>query len=174
MTAPDPDASKAEWRAWARSLEPVPEVTARAVTGHVRSLLATIDGPVLGYEALPDEVAVGVPVDAIAALDEHRRLTIGGLAVDEVAAVLVPARIFDRDGYRLGRGGGHYDRLLPRLAPQVPVIGITCAERIVPRLPRQPHDRPMTHLATESGVVAVDAGSEHHLDLGREGGAGFE
>lgn len=69
--------------------------------------------------------------------------------------LLVPGRFFDRHGVRLGRGGGHYDRLLPRLRPGAAVVGVTVDERVVPRLPTERHDRPMTHLATESGVHAV-------------------
>lgn len=69
--------------------------------------------------------------------------------------VLVPGRLFDRHGVRLGRGGGHYDRLLARLRPGTAVVGVTIDERVVPRLPTERHDRPMTHLATESGVTAV-------------------
>ena len=74
---------------------------------------------------------------------------------EDLAVVLVPGRVFDRAGYRLGRGGGHYDRLLPRLAPGTPVIGITVEARIVDRLPREPHDRPMTHLVTELGPFST-------------------
>ena len=80
-----------------------------------------------------------------------------GAPVDPAAldVLLVPGRAFDRRGIRLGRGGGHYDRILPRLRPGVPAVGVTVEERIVPRLPAEPHDVPMTHLATESGVRAV-------------------
>lgn len=69
--------------------------------------------------------------------------------------VLVPGRLFDRRGVRLGRGGGHFDRLLPRLRPGAAVVGVTVEDRVLPRLPTERHDRPMTHLATESGVRAV-------------------
>ena len=158
--SPDVDAPKSEWRAWARTLPPVADEVAHRVAGHLRSTLATIDGPVLGYEALPDEVTVDVRIDGVAALDERRRLTIGDLDVDAIAAVLVPARVFDREGYRLGRGGGHYDRLLPRLRAGVPTIGVTCASRLVDRLPREPHDVPMTHLATETGVHPMNSTRE--------------
>lgn len=69
--------------------------------------------------------------------------------------VLVPGRLFDSHGVRLGRGGGHYDRLLPRLRPGAAVVGVTVEDRVVPRLPTERHDRPMTHLATEAGVRAL-------------------
>lgn len=73
----------------------------------------------------------------------------------DIDVVLVPGRLFDRHGVRLGRGGGHYDRLLPRLRPGAAVVGVTVDERVVPRLPTEAHDRPMTHLATQSGVRAT-------------------
>lgn len=153
--------------------------TASAVVDHLRDLLDGLDGPVLGYVALRDEV----PVDALAPpvlclprvaddgtmtlhldTEPRERHQVGieqppaGLVAVEpssLAAVLVPGRVFDRDGYRLGRGGGHYDRLLPRLTPGTSVIGVTTAARVVDRLPREPHDRPMTHLATEQGVIST-------------------
>ncbi|MDE0803439.1 MAG: hypothetical protein OSA99_08960, partial [Acidimicrobiales bacterium] len=148
MKTPASSAAKAEWRAWARTLDPVAPAITDAVNDHLRHALRDVDGPVLGYRALRDEVALALAVDAIASLDDDRRLTIGDLVVDEIAVVVVPARVFDRDGFRLGRGGGHYDRLLPRLRPEVPVIGVTCTDRIVERLPPEPHQRPMTHQAT--------------------------
>lgn len=164
--------SKREWRRWARTLGPVdPDVAAR-VARHVASFLDHLDGRVLGYHALPDEVPLELGTvlprlgdDGTMTLhvDDGRRErhpfgmdqpAAGAPDVDpgDLAAVLVPGRVFDRAGYRLGRGGGHYDRLLPRLAPGTPVIGVTCASRVVDALPREPHDRPMTHLATEHGV----------------------
>lgn len=73
--------------------------------------------------------------------------------------LLVPGRLFDRHGVRLGRGGGHYDRLLPRLRPGAATVGVTVDARIVPRLPSEPHDRAMTHLATESGVRSAPLAS---------------
>ena len=73
----------------------------------------------------------------------------------DLDVLLVPGRLFDRHGVRLGRGGGHYDRVLPRLRPGASIIGVTVDQRIVPRLPTERHDRPMTHLATDSGVRAV-------------------
>jgi 5-formyltetrahydrofolate cyclo-ligase len=56
---------------------------------------------------------------------------------------------------RLGRGGGHYDQFLARLPPSTRRVGVCPADLVVDRLPREPHDVVMTHLATEDGVVAV-------------------
>lgn len=72
-----------------------------------------------------------------------------------VDVALLPGLAFAGDGTRLGRGGGHYDRLLPRLRPGVPVVGIAPDAAIVASLPFEAHDVRVTHLASESGVRAV-------------------
>lgn len=50
------------------------------------------------------------------------------------------------DVWRLGRGGGFYDRLLPRLT--CPTIGICFSYRVLDALPLDPWDVPLTHLVT--------------------------
>lgn len=76
------------------------------------------------------------------------------VAAADIGAVLVPALAFARDGARLGRGKGYYDRFLGRLPPGVLFIGIT-GGYIVERLPTEPFDVAMTHLASADGIVAV-------------------
>lgn len=73
----------------------------------------------------------------------------------EMEMVLVPGLAFDLSGNRLGFGLGFYDRLLGTLDPKVPLVGVTPAELLVSRLPDEPHDVRMTHLATEDGVFPV-------------------
>lgn len=74
--------------------------------------------------------------------------------------VLVPGLAFDIHGARLGHGQGHYDRLLPRIPGHVPRIGVTLDALVVDRLPTEPHDAPMSHLLTPSGMRALgSAGS---------------
>lgn len=69
--------------------------------------------------------------------------------------VLCPGLGFDRRGTRLGRGRGFYDRILARTPPSALRIGIAFEEQIADPLPSDPHDIPMTHLATPGGVVAI-------------------
>lgn len=72
----------------------------------------------------------------------------------DIAAVLVPGLAFDRAGGRLGFGGGYYDRFLARLGPDVIRVGVSDGF-IVDRVPSDEHDVPMTHLATEAGVMSL-------------------
>ncbi|MGH1492970.1 MAG: 5-formyltetrahydrofolate cyclo-ligase [Acidimicrobiales bacterium] len=76
------------------------------------------------------------------------------LAVERIGAVLVPGLAFDRDGVRLGRGRGYYDRLLAPLGGSVPLVGVT-GGYVVERLPAESFDVSMTHLATAAGVFPV-------------------
>lgn len=76
---------------------------------------------------------------------------------DEIGAVVVPGLAFDRQGHRLGRGAGWYDRFLARLDPGVLRIGVT-GDLVLDRVPVEDHDVAMTHLLTGWGVVTVPLG----------------
>lgn len=73
---------------------------------------------------------------------------------------LVPGVAFDRHGTRLGHGVGYFDELLSRLPTDCPRVGVAPRELIFDLLPAEPHDVPMTHLATEDGVVAIKIGGD--------------
>jgi len=73
----------------------------------------------------------------------------------DVAAVVVPGMAFDRTGHRLGRGAGVYDRFLATLPPTALRIGLVPSNRLVDRLPTDPHDVPMHAVATEREVLRV-------------------
>jgi 5-formyltetrahydrofolate cyclo-ligase len=69
--------------------------------------------------------------------------------VHRLDVVMVPGVLFDREGRRLGRGGGHYDRFLVRLRPSTLSIGLCFAEMLVSRLPHEPHDVPVRAIVTD-------------------------
>lgn len=66
--------------------------------------------------------------------------------------VLVPSVALDRRGFRLGRGGGDYDRLLPALrAAGWTIVGVCHAAALVAALPVEPHDVPVDAILTDDG-----------------------
>lgn len=68
-------------------------------------------------------------------------------AAEEIGAVLVPGLLADREGYRLGYGGGYYDRWL---AGYQGFTAMVCPrERLVDALPREGFDRPVELVITE-------------------------
>ena len=71
---------------------------------------------------------------------------------DEVDWVLVPGLAFDRAGYRLGRGGGYYDRLLPRLPPTTPRWALILEPQWVSAVPRADHDCPVDGVADRVAI----------------------
>ena len=72
---------------------------------------------------------------------------------------LVPLLAFDEEGYRLGYGGGFYDRTLATLrndgAGPLVAIGVGLEAQRRPSLPREPFDARLDWLLTEAGVRQV-------------------
>lgn len=63
--------------------------------------------------------------------------------------LIVPLVGFDRSGYRLGYGGGYYDRTLAASQPRPRTIGIAFAEAELETIYPQPHDIPMSRIVTD-------------------------
>lgn len=80
---------------------------------------------------------------------------LGVSAVASVDAVLVPALAVALDGTRLGRGGGSYDRALRRCAPGALRAALLFDGELVPSLPRDPWDEPVTAVVQPSGWHGV-------------------
>ena len=79
------------------------------------------------------------------------------VGVGEVDLFVVPALLFDRAGRRLGRGGGHYDRLLARRRADAWVVGICYEDRVIAELPEDPWDVRVHVVVTERGVMRPGA-----------------
>lgn len=75
------------------------------------------------------------PVESLAAASDEE--------IREIDFAVIPGMAFDRDGYRLGRGGGYFDRFLPRLSHRCVTVGVCFEEQLVDRVPRDPWDMPV-------------------------------
>jgi 5-formyltetrahydrofolate cyclo-ligase len=75
------------------------------------------------------------------------------IEVDEVDVALIPGLAWDRDGRRLGRGAGYYDRLLGTPGWRGYRCGIFFASQEVPVVPAEGWDVPLDAVVTEREVV---------------------
>jgi 5-formyltetrahydrofolate cyclo-ligase len=102
------------------------------------------------------------PGDSLAASTYGPKEPSNRVAVDpsEVDAVITPGLAFDAQGYRLGYGGGHYDRYLARLRPDSTRVGIAFHLQLVPSVPHGREDQRLDLVVTE--VETIDC--NRHLD----------
>ncbi len=82
--------------------------------------------------------------------DEYRK--------EENAVCIVPALTFDREGYRLGYGGGYYDRFLEGFGGTS--VGIVYEEFIIDKLPRQVFDKKTDIIISERGTILTNASKD--------------
>jgi 5,10-methenyltetrahydrofolate synthetase len=83
--------------------------------------------------------------------------------------VLRPMSGFDRQGYRLGYGGGFFDRTLEHLRARKPlVIGVSFELAAIDSIRPQPWDIPMDYVVTERGVYQRDEDSLEFLGVPQE------
>src|SRR5215212_6159000 len=73
---------------------------------------------------------------------------LGATAIGTVDIVVVPALGVARDGIRLGRGGGYYDRALRHARPDAIVVALVFDDEFVDELPAEPHDRRVNAVVT--------------------------
>lgn len=86
-------------------------------------------------------------------IDEPDGPRLGPAAIAQADAVLVPALRVSRAGFRLGRGGGHYDRTLAlrtavRGSGADELIALVYDEEFGPDVPHDDLDRPVTAVVT--------------------------
>ena len=155
-----------------------------AMQAHLRAALTGFEAaPLAGYMPIRTEAdplpvmaghagPVGVPViiGPGQALVFHRwsegcAMTVGpfGARVPTDGVVMVPQVLivpllaFDARGYRLGYGGGFYDRTLAALRAEGPVLalGFAYGAQEIPEVPVDQYDQRLDGVVTEDGIVHV-------------------
>jgi 5-formyltetrahydrofolate cyclo-ligase len=76
---------------------------------------------------------------------------LGPTAIGTADVIVVPALAVARDGVRLGRGGGYYDRALLHARSGAVVVALLFDDELVDELPSEPHDHRVDAVVTPSG-----------------------
>lgn len=159
------------------------EARARAVLQHLEAALPAAEGAVVGFywafkgeidlrgtvrtmiargaqAALPVVVTPAAPLEFWAWRPRMKmargvwNIPVPGERVPvEPALLFVPLVGFDAAGYRLGYGGGYYDRTLAAMQARPLCIGVGFELGRLESIAPQPHDIPMDAIVTETGVT---------------------
>lgn len=110
--------------------------------------------PVIAGAGLPLDFAQWSP-DARMVEGAFKALIPDGTPLLTPTVLIVPLLAFDRRGYRLGYGGGFYDRTLERLRSRGPVtaIGFAFAAQEVNLVPTEATDQPLDLIVTEADIL---------------------
>lgn len=73
------------------------------------------------------------------------------VSFDELDLIIVPGLAFDKDGGRLGFGGGFYDRFLPKVRVKTIALAFSC--QLVPLVPTEEHDQKVDDIISPTGFV---------------------
>jgi 5-formyltetrahydrofolate cyclo-ligase len=76
---------------------------------------------------------------------------LGPTAIGTADVIVVPALAVARDGVRLGRGGGYYDRALRHARRDAVVVALVFDDELLDALPSEPHDHRVHAVVTPSG-----------------------
>lgn len=75
------------------------------------------------------------------------------IAVHDIDVVIVPAVAYDKNCYRLGYGGGFYDRFLNELRNDAITVGIAFDLQIFESVPKEDHDAQLNYIITQSQIL---------------------
>ena len=84
--------------------------------------------------------------------------------------VVVPGLAFTRRCERIGRGGGHYDRLLAQLAPHTITAGLAYSFQLLDDIPQSEWDRRLNFVVTESAIYPAPEAIWRESGIRTQGG----
>jgi len=70
-----------------------------------------------------------------------------------VDLILIPGVAFDKRGFRIGYGGGYYDRFLKKIDPSIPRIALAFNLQIIEKVAEGRFDMPVDYIITENEVI---------------------
>lgn len=76
------------------------------------------------------------------------------VSAKDIDLMIVPAIAFDQSGYRVGYGGGYYDRYLSK-GSLIYTIGVAYDFQLIEKVPREGYDVPVKKIITEKNIYSV-------------------
>ena len=137
-------------------IDPRPLMSVLHARGHRIAL------PVIRERAAPLDFRAWSPGAPLQASTFRTQVPSEDAAPVDPDVLLVPLLAFDRTGYRLGYGGGFYDRTLSKLRRVGPAlaIGLAFAAQEVEAVPRSAEDARLDWLVTEREAIRFDGGPD--------------
>lgn len=140
---------------WSMNDEVHTHITVQRLAAHKNIFLPVVDGDDLlikkfnGVETLVAGESFAIPEPSVDAEET---------SIENIDLVVVPGVAFDRQGGRMGRGKGFYDRMFSKVTKkeQTPVkIGVCFDFQLIDSVPKEPHDELMNTIITESEIIEI-------------------
>lgn len=143
-----PDAIVSAYAAMGSEIDPLQLITRRARGGAPTCL------PVIQPLGSPLNFRSWAPGEPLVARTWGIREPTDTALIVAPDVVLVPLLAFDSRGWRLGYGGGYYDRTLEQLRSTKPIlaIGLAYDSQELPEVPTGPHDQLLDWVLTPTGL----------------------
>ncbi|HHY73014.1 MAG TPA: 5-formyltetrahydrofolate cyclo-ligase [Bacillus bacterium] len=84
-------------------------------------------------------------------LEEPKEAETKAISLNEIDLLIVPGLVYNKTGYRVGFGGGYYDRFLSNYNGRTAALAFEV--QLVEELPIEPHDMPVDSIITNEQVV---------------------
>lgn len=133
------------------------EVETRHLIQQLLDLGKTVALPVAHFDTWELSFTAIPSLDCLIETEKHLLEPAPGAGVDiptaDIDLILTPGAAFSRQGYRLGYGGGFYDRLLEKRRPGTPALALAFTEQLDDALPVDDHDQRLDGIITDSGIL---------------------
>lgn len=121
------------------------------------SLRKTVTSPVTikdERKLIPYEITnlkEGINIGAYGIREPNKDIS-NEIDVKNIDVLIVPAVAYDKNCYRLGYGGGYYDRFIEHLRDDAITIGIAFDLQLFDSIPKEEHDAQLNYIITESST----------------------
>lgn len=133
------------------------EVETRELITRLLAMGKTVALPVVHFDTWEMSFTAVDSLDCLIKTEKHLMEPAPGsgheVPIETLELILAPGAAFDRQGYRMGYGGGFYDRLLQNRTPGTPAIALGFCVQLVDDLPVDAHDQRLDGLVTEEGIL---------------------